>query len=178
MRLNFWKARFYPCPAEMKSLVPVLDSSFLSGCITLDFLSLSTTDILDWRILSFVGCALHFRILAASWLLPTRCRWHSFPPSVTTNSVSRHCQCPLGGGQISSYQGGTNSVAPSLFLHLNCLWHILNTEKIICRCGSRAGDSCFFKLHSNANVLGPRFRNYCCAVLYISLCWCCLWLPQ
>ena len=52
---------------------------FLNGCITLDFISLSTIDILDWRILSFAVCALHLRVLAASWLLPTRCQWHSFP---------------------------------------------------------------------------------------------------
>lgn len=50
-------------------------------------------------------------------------------------------------------------MAPKLGSHLNCLWHMLNTDRIICRCGSRAGDSCFFKLHSDADVLGPRFRK-------------------
>ena len=122
MRLNFWKTRFYPCPAEMKSLVPVLNS-FPERLYYIGLSQSQNYWHLDWRSLSFVVCALHLRILAVSWLLPTRCQWHSFPhlwrPTVCPDSAN----VPWVVDKFPPIKGGLNQWLQAWF----CIWIVYDT---------------------------------------------------
>ena len=68
------------------------------------FLSLSTSDVWTRWFFSLESCAVHCKVVIASWLLPTRSQCVFSPPVVTSRNTSTLCETFQGrsGGHSES----------------------------------------------------------------------------